>query len=107
VVCKVVLSALFVLVDEDGHFDWRIRECVGLRLGPRSWEVVFSERRIREGCGVDGPEPVWIGDLEVDLAGSRVERAGLAVAAASGAFLRIVVKVHGSREFLVIPKRYF
>jgi hypothetical protein len=86
VVCKVVLSVLFVLVDGDGHFDWRIRESVELRLRPRSWEGVFSERRIQEGCGVDGPETVWIGDLAVDLAGSKAEKDGLAVAAASGAF---------------------
>ena len=72
-----------MLVGGDGHLDWRIRECEGLRLEQRFWEAASSEGWTRGCCEVDVLENVWIGGFEVDLDVLRVEKDGKDAAASS------------------------
>jgi len=62
----------------------------GQRLEPRSLEGVFSERRIRGCCEVDGLETSWTGEAWVVRDVLKVAKDGQAVVEASGAFCRTV-----------------
>ena len=62
----------------------------GQRLEPRSLEGVFSERRIRGCCEVDGLEISWTGEVWAVRDVLKVAKDGQAVVEASGAFCRTV-----------------